>query len=555
MRAGPVADAAVDGREAGQNRVHGEFRLCEGARSVDERATLHRRRPGAGVSCIADTIDRLALPAAFRTDGPDRRAPGEQYVADPKAASCWNLPMLSDTDLERLTEADVGRRLSDLPGMTGLVRIEPRPVQRIVVDFAVRLDATDVQHDVRTGSWPDRTLADIRRNAEQIRRAGEAARLPVVAAPAAVTARALSQAPSASVAAVAIAPAVRSSFVESAPADSALPGAVLASVPAAGQSTFAEICEAWLTDALASRKDAGESVRRSMRKDVLPTLGGLPVRAVRRGQVVAVLERIVARGSVRQAGCVLADLRQMFRWAVQTGQTEADPTATLRKSEFGGAPEVRRRRLSDAELLELGTRMQAARLARHIRHAVWLMLATGARIGEVAQARWRDIDAGERLWTIPPEISHSGRAQTVPLSAFAMRHLFPQGEVRRSELWVFPGRVAAEALSPKALGKQIRDRQRGSHIRGRASGTTALLLPGGAWTPLDLRRTAAALMAELGVRSEVISACLDHAVRSETQRTYHRQPSMDERRTALDRLGQRLEAIERLDQDPKLRAA
>ena len=463
--------------------------------------------------------------------------------------------MLSNTDLERLTDADVGRRLLDLPGITGLVRLEPRPVQRIVVDFVIRVGQDGLQRDVRSGTWPDRTLAEIRRNAEQIRRAGEPRMPPTSPAPAAAVARALSQAPSSSVATVAIAPPARAVRLDHAELGMPVAGAALGSVPASGTPLFAEVCDAWIVDALAARKDCGESVRRSMNKDVLPTLGSLPIHAVRRAQVVAVLERIVARGSARQAGCVLADLKQMFRWATQCGQAESDPTATLRKSEFGGAPEVRRRRLSDDELLELGERMHAARLARHIRHAVWLMLATGARIGEVAQARWADIDIDARVWTIPAEVSHSGRPHAVPLSAFAIGHLFPQGETRRSELWVFPGRVAAEPLSPKALGKQIRDRQRGSHIRGRASGTTALLLPGGAWTPLDLRRTAAALMLEIGVRSDVIGGCLDHAVRGESQRAYHRPPSLEERRAALERLGQRLDAIERRDRDPKLRAA
>jgi integrase len=252
---------------------------------------------------------------------------------------------------------------------------------------------------------------------------------------------------------------------------------------------------------------------------------------------------------------VLADLRQMFRWAAQSGFVEADPTATLRKADFGGAPQARRRRLTDDEVGELASKMRGARLARHIRHAIWLMLATGARIGEIAHARWQDIDLEARTWTIPAEHSHSGRDHVVPLSDFAIRHFLPDGEARRSDIWVFPGRYASEALSPKALGKQIRDRQRGSHIRGRASGTTTLLLAGGAWTPLDLRRTAAALLAEMGVRPDVIGACLDHAVRGDAQRAYHRLPTLDERRAALQRLGERLEAIERTPQDETRRAA
>ena len=57
------------------------------------------------------------------------------------------------------------------------------------------------------------------------------------------------------------------------------------------------------------------------------------------------------------------------------------------------------------------------------------------------------------------------------------------------------------------------------------------------------------------MRPDEIGACLDHAVRGDAQRAYHRLPTLDERRTALQRLGERLEAIERTPQDETRRAA
>jgi hypothetical protein len=53
----------------------------------------------------------------------------------------------------------------------------------------------------------------------------------------------------------------------------------------------------------------------------------------------------------------------------------------------------------------------------------------------------------------------------------------------------------------------------------------------------------------------VIAACLDHAVRGEAQRAYHRLPTLDERRDALQRLGQHLDPIERSPKDADRRAA
>ncbi len=443
--------------------------------------------------------------------------------------------MISTAELHKLTESDVGRRLLDPSGLMGWVRIENRPLRRVVVDFSLRVSEQGRVRDLRVGTWPELELADIRRAGERL--------------------RALSEAPSATrrEAAAPPDPAARPQPFAGAPVPAtALMRARTANVRPAAGATLKQLFERWSAEALATRKDAGQSVRRSLSKDVLPLLGDLPAAQIRQQQIVTVLEQIVARGSARQAGSVLSDLRQMFRFGAEIGLVDTDPTYTLRKAEFGGPPSARHRTLTDAEIQELSARMSAARLARHVRRAIWLMLATGTRIGEVSRARWQDVDLENRTWTIPAEFSHSGRVQQVPLSAFALSQVLSEFGTehsraavahRRSDIWVFPGRYKSEALSAKALGKQIRDRQRGSHIRGRASGTTTLLLPGGAWTPLDLRRTAASMMAQLGVRPDVIGACLDHSVRGDAQRVYHREPSIEERRQALDQLGARLEAL------------
>jgi hypothetical protein len=116
--------------------------------------------------------------------------------------------------------------------------------------------------------------------------------------------------------------------------------------------TIAELFDGWCREALADRKDAGESVRRSLLKDVIPHIGVRLAASVTSTEVSAVLGRIVERGAPRQAGCVLADLRQMFRWGLQAGAIDNDPTARLRKSDFGGAAQERSRTLSAEELSE-----------------------------------------------------------------------------------------------------------------------------------------------------------------------------------------------------------
>lgn len=314
--------------------------------------------------------------------------------------------------------------------------------------------------------------------------------------------------------------------------------------PREDELTIHQAFERWFSQYLHLRKDGGESVRRSMMKDVLPHLGHRSLISIQREDLTAVLNYVIERGSPRQAGCVLADMRQLLRWALREGLIDNDPSAGLHKNAFSGDATVRSRALSVEEVAELAGKVVNSGLADHIRTAVWLMLATGARIGEVATARWQDIDPHHRTWTIPAHLSQSGRVHVIPLSKFAMTHLASADGQRRSPVWIFPSRNDSEPLCPKALGKQIRDRQRGVRIRGRSAATTMLLLSGGAWTPLDLRRTAISLMTQLGVGSATLSACLDQSPRGLTElETGSNNPEAC--RSAFDKLGEFLEHIAR----------
>ena len=69
------------------------------------------------------------------------------------------------------------------------------------------------------------------------------------------------------------------------------------------------------------------------------------------------------------------------------------------------------------------------------------------------------------------------------------------------------------------------------------------MLDGGRWTPHDLRRTAATVMGELGVRPDVIEKCLNHTDENKIKRTYQRQVMAPERKAAFDALGARLELL------------
>ena len=87
--------------------------------------------------------------------------------------------------------------------------------------------------------------------------------------------------------------------------------------------------------------------------------------------------------------------------------------------------------------------------------ALEFAILTAARSGEVLGARWREIDFGARIWTIPPQRMKAAREHRVPLSESAFAILEKLGEARVSE-FIFPGQGAGRPLAEMVLRRMLR---------------------------------------------------------------------------------------------------
>jgi integrase len=253
-----------------------------------------------------------------------------------------------------------------------------------------------------------------------------------------------------------------------------------------------------------------------------------------------------AQNMVRTAKKTLADMRQMFGFALDRDYVEADPTARVKKARIGADVE-RDRVLSEAELILLFQKLPKAGLAATSQLALLIQLATAARIGEVLAARWEHVDFERRGLTLPE--TKNGKRHEIWLSDFALYQLKRLHEHTGLTPWLFPAAPAkkghpdfADHICVKTVTKQVSDRQRPGEapLSGRSKDVDALVLPGGKWTPHDLRRTAATTMAELGALPDVIEKCLNHAEVGKVKRIYQRAQYEVPMREAWSLLGTRL---------------
>ena len=311
--------------------------------------------------------------------------------------------------------------------------------------------------------------------------------------------------------------------------------------------TVNKLFENWETlDLSIRRKDKGKDIRRIFEKDVLPTIGAMSVEDVRKGNIATILDTLLARGVPRLAKMTLTLMRQMFRFAQDRDIIDNDPTSSIRKAQIGGKDVVRDRHLSEVEIKKLKAQIPDARLLKTTESAIWIILSTCCRIGELCKAKWEHLDLEVGTWKIPIENSKNGKPHIIHLSEFSNQQFKTLLSLKRSDIWIYPNLDDTDHVCEKSITKQVGDRQlpaERERMNGRSKHGEALMLVGGKWTPHDLRRTGATTMGNLGIRPDVIELCLNHIEQNEMKRTYQHQKLIAERVQAWKLLGERLAVL------------
>lgn len=284
-----------------------------------------------------------------------------------------------------------------------------------------------------------------------------------------------------------------------------------------------------------ARKRSWQEDKRYLDNDVEPALGKLKARDVTRTHVRGLVRKKVDDGAPIAANRLLAVLRKMFGWAVEEGLLEENPCVGIKAP---GKKVSKDRVLSPEEVRRVWNLLESptprrkddpppegpqVAMSPEVRRALRLILVTAQRPGEVAGLRWEEIEGS--WWTIPSERSKNGLSHRVHLSKLALEVLGPAGKG-----YVFPSPRPGPDGEPQhihinAIGQAVR-------LNLPAFGTDP-------WTPHDLRRTAASLMAGNGVNPFTVERVLNHALQG-VQAVYNRHSYDAEKRQALDRWGAHL---------------
>jgi integrase len=314
--------------------------------------------------------------------------------------------------------------------------------------------------------------------------------------------------------------------------------------------TVNTLFDEWFSAEVKRRSDNGQEVLRTFTKDVLSEIGERYAEEIRRVDIIKLLDKVKQRGVLVMTRNMLGDIRQMFNYALLREYIFIDPTFGLKRDTWGKKTE-RDRYLDEDELSQLATKLPTSGLSKSSVANIWLLLATGCRVGEISTTRWEHVDLDKGKLFLPADNTKTKVAHTVFLSDFAKQQLLVLRAEEPLSPYILPGRRRSSSaqwisVCPKSLSKQLRDRQLGSDatpMKNRSMQTDSLVLPGGRWTAHDLRRTCATMMGSLGVSPHIIERCLNHVDPNKMQRIYQRHSTQHEQRAAWKLIGKVLEKV------------
>ncbi|MFN3700399.1 MAG: tyrosine-type recombinase/integrase [Alphaproteobacteria bacterium] len=264
-------------------------------------------------------------------------------------------------------------------------------------------------------------------------------------------------------------------------------------------------------------KSYGDKILRRLEMHAFPYIGNRPISQITPPELLDCLRKVEKSGALDMAGRAKQVCGQVFRYGIQTGKCERDPSNDLR----GALKTAKTENFRTIDIKDLPGFLDAlerneARLFERTRRAIWLSLYTFCRPGEIRQAKWADIDMERGIWTIPSSMMKARRDHIVPLSKQSIAVLKAQYEETGhiNSDYVFPSQIhPRKPMSDGTVNRAIERLGYGETMV--AHGVRAL-----ARTTIRER---------LGYDSEIIEKQLAHKTKNPLGESYDRTQFLDQR--------------------------
>ena len=300
-------------------------------------------------------------------------------------------------------------------------------------------------------------------------------------------------------------------------------------------NTVSSVSQRFLRTELQPSIQSWKNAERIFRNHVVPVIGGFPIRDIDKPTVHELLDNLVAIGKVGTAREVKKHLHRFFEWAVDRDIAQVNPLYRMRRLDLAPNP-FAGRALSDEELRAVWRASND--LGTPFGPYYRLVLLTGQRRAEWANAKKSEVNSTERTLEIGRSRQKSRRDHIVPLSnlAFSILESLPSwgwdGEYLISS--TFGRRPISGFSKAKAELDQLATGYLSSSIQASQKIDPYRLH--------DLRVTCETRLAKLGFGQDVRDAVLGHA-KTGLQATYNKYDYLKEKGVALETYAKHIQEL------------
>jgi Arm DNA-binding domain/Phage integrase central domain len=166
---------------------------------------------------------------------------------------------------------------------------------------------------------------------------------------------------------------------------------------AAARETVETVVRDYVARHLRPRTRTWQKTERRLERDVVARWRNRPLASISRPEVRELLAEIVKRNAPAMANEILCQLRSLYNWAsVNDYKTVGNPTLGV---DYPHIRKSRERVLTDSEI---ALAWQAFEVRGYPEGVLGkLLLLSGSRRGEWADAQWSEFDLERAVWTLP----------------------------------------------------------------------------------------------------------------------------------------------------------
>ncbi|MGC1067931.1 integrase domain-containing protein [Pantoea agglomerans] len=283
-------------------------------------------------------------------------------------------------------------------------------------------------------------------------------------------------------------------------------------------SIFSVVAGKWfLLKSKSVTEDYAKDIWRSLEKDILPTIGEIPVQALKARTIVETLEPIKARGALETVRRLVQRINEIMIFAVNTGLIDANPASGVGMA-FERPKKQNMPTLRPEELPKLMRSLVMSNLSITTRCLIEWQLLTLVRPSEASGTQWAEIDFDLKLWVIPANRMKAKREHVVPLSKQALEILEVMRPISANRQYVFPSRN-----NPKQpMNSQT------------ANAALKRIGYGGKLVAHGLRSIASTALNEASFNPDVIESALAHNDKNEVRRAYNRSTYLEQRKDMMN---------------------